>query len=111
MKTDYFCLLDNTIDVEADFNLKFDVEADLNITINEMKRIVKVPPQHILTSIDKKIYEVRHEFEQNSYAEISESFPARTGPSVKFDPQFIDVNFDELRIKKNQTQLRRLLAM
>lgn len=44
MKTDYFCLVDNTIDVEADFNLKFDVEADLNITINEMKRIVKVPP-------------------------------------------------------------------
>lgn len=64
-----------------------------------------------INSVDKKIYEVRHEFEQNSYAEISESFPARTGPSVKFDPQFIDVNFDELRIKKNQTQLRRLLEM
>lgn len=82
MKTDYFCLLDNTIDVDADFNLKFDVEADLNITISEIKRIVKVPPQHIMTfwinSVDKKIYEVRHEFEQNSYAEISESFPART---------------------------------
>lgn len=44
MKTDYFCLVDNTIDVEADFNLKFDVEADLNITISEIKRIVKVPP-------------------------------------------------------------------
>lgn len=46
MKTDYFCLLDNTIDVDADFNLKFYVQADLNITISEIKRIVKVPPAH-----------------------------------------------------------------
>lgn len=82
MKTDYFCLLDNTIDVDADSNLKFDVVADLNITITQ------------------KNSEIRNF-----------GISARTGPSVNFDLQFIDVNFDELRIKKNQTLLRRLLEM
>lgn len=50
MKTDYFCLLDNTIDVDDDFNLKFDVEADLYNYERKKNRIVKVPPEHILNS-------------------------------------------------------------